>query len=129
MAVEQGVERVKKFFLRAFLAAEELNVVDQQKLSLTIAFAELNQIIVLNRVDKFIDEELTRKVHHLGALLLRPDVLADRLHQVRLAQSYASVNEKRVVGASRRLRDCEACRMRDFIVWTDHKALKRVAGI
>ena len=37
VAVEEGVERVKKFFLRTFLAAKKLNVVDQEQIGLAIA--------------------------------------------------------------------------------------------
>src|SRR5437762_5321095 len=54
MPVEKGVEGVKKFLLRALLAAEKLNVVDQEQVCLSIAFAKLNQVVVLNCVDKFV---------------------------------------------------------------------------
>ena len=60
-------------------------------------------------------------IDHLRVFLFRPDVLADRLHQVRLAESDAAVNEERVVGARGRLRDRETGGVRDFIVRTDHE--------
>src|SRR5256714_11094214 len=80
MSVEQRVEGVEKFFLRTFLAAEELDVVDAGQIGLTITFAKLDEIIVLNRVDELIDEELARKINHFRVLLFRDDVLANRLH-------------------------------------------------
>src|SRR5436190_2011228 len=64
MPVEQGVEGVEKFLLRALLASEKLDVVDQEQVRLSIAFAKLNQIVVLNGVDKFVDKKFARKVHH-----------------------------------------------------------------
>src|SRR5688572_13164099 len=99
MAIEERVEGVEELLLRAFLAAEELDVVDQQQVRLAITLPELYQRAVLDRVDEFVDEELTREIHHLRVLLFREDVLADRLHQVRLAEPDAAVNEERVVGA------------------------------
>ena len=43
MSVEERIEGVEKFFLRTLLAAEELNVVDQEQIGLAIAFAEFYQ--------------------------------------------------------------------------------------
>ena len=57
------------------------------------------------------------------------DVLADGLHQVCLAQTDPAINEKRVVGARRRLRDREAGGMSDFVVRTDHERFEIVARI
>ena len=56
MTVEEGVEGVKKFFLRTLFAAEEMDVVDQEKIGLAIAFAESNEVVVLDRVDELVDE-------------------------------------------------------------------------
>ena len=101
MAVEERVEGVEKFLLGALLAAEELDVVDQEQVRLAVALAEFDQVVVLDRVDEFVDEEFAREIHHLGVFLFAPDVLADRLHQVRLAESDAAVNEERIVGLAR----------------------------
>ena len=85
MAVEQGVEGVEKFFLRPFFAAEELDIIDQQKIGLAIALAEFDQGIVLNGVDELVNENLTREVHHFRGFLFVPNILTDRLHQMRFA--------------------------------------------
>ena len=129
MPVEESVEGVEKFFLRTFFAAEELDVVDQKQIGLAITFPEFDQVVVLDRVDELVDEQLAREIHHFGVLLFRPDVLADRLHQMRLAQSDAAVNEKRVVGLRRRLRDGETGGVRDLVVRPDHERFKSVARI
>ena len=121
MPVKERVEGVEKFFLRALLASEKLDVVDQEQIRLPIAFAKFHQIVVLNRVDKFVDEKLARKVHDLRVFLLHPDVLADRLHQVRLAEPDPAVNEERVVRPRGRLRDGETRRVGDFVVRADDK--------
>src|SRR3954464_6266914 len=79
MAVEQRVERVKEFLLRSFLAAEKLDVVDQQQIGLPVLLPEFNQRGMLDRIDELVDEELARKIHHLGVLLFGRGKLADRL--------------------------------------------------
>ena len=121
MAVEERVEGVEKFLLRAFFPAEELDVVDQEQIRLAIAFAEFDQVVVLNRVDEFVDEQLAREIHDPGVFGAGADVLADRLHQMRLAEPDPAVNEERVVGLGRRLRDGQTGGVRDFIVRADDK--------
>src|SRR5205807_7843841 len=64
VTVKEGIEGMKKFLLRALFAGEKLNVVDQEQIGLAVTFAEFHQSIVLNRVDKFVNEELAREIHH-----------------------------------------------------------------
>src|SRR4051812_38789912 len=129
MAVEESVEGVKEFLLRTLFAAEELNVVDQEQVGLTITLPEFDQRTVLNRIDEIVNEYLAREVHHFRALFLRPDVLADRLHQVRLAETDAAVDEERVVSASRGLRDRETRGVRNLVVRADDKRIESVTRI
>src|SRR5712691_11813696 len=116
MSVKKRVESVKKFFLRSLLAAKEMNVVNQEQIGLAVALAEFDQVVVLDGVDEFVDEQLARQIHHASVLAARAEVLADRLHQVRLAEPDTPVNEERVVGFGRRLRDGETRGVRDLIV-------------
>ena len=60
VSVEKRVEGVKEFFLRALLSAEKLNIVDQEQIRLPVALAELHQVVVLNRIDELVDEQLAR---------------------------------------------------------------------
>src|SRR2546421_427663 len=129
MSVEQRVEGMEKFFLRTFLAAEELDVVDAKQIGLAITFAKFDEIIVLNRVDELFYEELARKINHFRFLLFRNHVLADRLHQVLFAKTDAAVNEKRVVSARRRLRDGKRGGVRDFVVRSDNERFESIARI
>src|SRR5262245_17915844 len=75
------------------------------------------------------DEDLARKINDLGVFLLGHHVLTDGLHQVRLAETDAAVNEKRIVGPGRGLRDGEACGVRDFVVRPDNERFERVSRI
>src|SRR5439155_3966714 len=110
---------VKEFFLRTFLAAQKLNVVDQKQIGLTITLSEFDKVTVLDRVDELVDEKFARKINHLGVFFLRQDVLADGLHEMRLAQADSAINKERIVSAGRRLRDRETGRVRDLVIRTD----------
>ena len=48
---------------------------------------------MLDRVNELVNEQFAGEIHYLGILLLRPNVLADGLHQVRLAETDAAVHE------------------------------------
>src|SRR5438309_2584506 len=56
VTVEEGIEGVKKFLLRSFFPGEKLNIIDQKQICLAVTLAEFHQGIVLNRVNKFVDE-------------------------------------------------------------------------
>src|SRR5437588_10807418 len=93
VSVEKRIERMKKFLLRTFFAAEKLNVVNTEQIGLAITLPEFDQIVVLNRVDEFVDEKLARKINHLGVFLFRQSILADRLHQMRVAKTDTPINK------------------------------------
>src|SRR5438552_10810181 len=97
MSIKKCIKRVKKFFLRTLLASEKLDVIDQKKVGLPISLSELDQIAVLDRIDELVDEEFAGEIHHLHVFFLRPDLLANGLHQMGLPEADAPVNKERVV--------------------------------
>src|SRR5262249_13920985 len=129
MSIKKCVERMKKFLLRPLLTTEELNVVNQKKVGLPITLAELDQITVLDRVDKLVDEQLTGDIDHLHVFSFRPDELADGLHEMGLAQTHAAINEEGIVRACRRLRDSKTGCVRDFIIRTDNERFEGVSRV
>ena len=58
---------------------------------------------------------------------VRQHVVADRVHQVRLAQADAAVEKQRVVRPRRRFGDRAARRVRELIRGTDDERVERVA--
>src|ERR1700732_3513087 len=96
---------MEKFFLGTLFAGQELNIVNEQNICLSITLPETDQLVALDGVDEFVREPLTREVHHFLRLFSFDRLLADRLHQVSLSQPDAAVDEKRVVGFGRALRD------------------------
>src|SRR5580765_4208450 len=79
--VVQRIERVEKLFLDALLAREELNVVDQEDVRLAIAFAETNDLIVLNAIDVLVREFFGRHVSNASAFATRGNMMSDRVQQ------------------------------------------------
>src|SRR5438093_840936 len=55
--------------------------------------------------------------------------MADRLQQVRLAEAGTAVDEERVVGLGRRLRDGKRGRVREAVRRTDHEEVERVLRV
>src|SRR5690348_8383971 len=106
MSIEERIERMKEFFLRTLFTSKKLNIIDQEKIDLPIAFSEFNEITVLDGVNELVDKQLAGNVDDFYVFLLRPDVLADGLHQMCFAKADTSVNEKRIVRTGGRLGYC-----------------------
>ena len=99
------VEGVEEFLLGPLFARDELNVVDQQKVDRPVARAEGGRAVVADRIDELIGEVLGREIddQRAGKQVNRP--VADRVEQVRLAETDAAIDEQRVIRARRELRD------------------------
>ena len=128
LRVVQRVEGVEELVLRAFLARHELDVVDEQHVDAAIARSEIEDAIEAHGVDHLVHETLGRDVgqHEPGMML--HDVVADRVHQVRLAEADAAVNEQRVIRARRRFRNRAARGMRKLVRRSDDERVEGVAG-
>ena len=129
LGVVQGVERVEELGLRPLLAGEELDVVHQQDVDVAVALAEAEHPLVLHRVDHLVHEALGRDVGQLQPGHAVEQVLADRVHQVRLAESHAAVEEQRVVGAGGRLGDRDRGGVRELVRRADDERRERVARV
>ncbi len=93
----ERVERVKKFFLRAIAAGQEMDVVDHQQIDVAIAMAELMHVAVLDRQDELVDERIAGEIQDPRVGLLLEHLLADGLKQMRFAKTDAAMDEQRVV--------------------------------
>ena len=125
----QRVESVEKFLLNAFLAGEELDVVNQQHVRLAVFFAEFDELVVLNSINVFVCEFFGGEIGHARALFVADDVLADGMEQMGLAQADAAVEEERIVGFAGHLCDGEGCRVGKIVVVADNERFKSVFGI
>ena len=74
-----------------------MDVVDQQHVDPRYSGGRL-AAVEADRVDHLVDEAFGGDVEDVEPLLARQDVVADRMHEVGLAETHAAVDEERVVG-------------------------------
>jgi hypothetical protein len=127
LRIVQRVERVEELVLRAFLARYELDVVDQQHVHAAIARSEVEDAIETHGVDHLVHEALGRDIGEHEARVVLHHVMADRVHQVRLAEPDAAMNEQRVVRSRRRFRYRAARGVRELVRWPDDEGVEGVA--
>ena len=120
---------MKKLGLGAFLAGDELHVVDEQHVDGPVALAEIDDAVVADGVDHLVHEALGGDVRQLKRLIVLEHVLPDRVHQVCLAESHTAVDEQRVVGPRRRFRDRPAGRVRKLVGRADDERVEGVSRI
>src|SRR5690348_14198183 len=108
------VERVEELFHRPLLAGDELDVVDQEQVGGAVAAAKLLVASPADGGDKVVGKLLRRDVDHPQAT--GEQRVAHGMQQVRLAESYAAVNEYRVVGLARVLGGADAGREREAVI-------------
>src|SRR5438552_2464742 len=85
-----------------------------------------SRMLVEMRVDEVVHERLARHVADRELARVLRDVLGDRLHQVCLAETGASVDEEGVVGLGGRFRHGERGGMCEAVRGTDHEQVERV---
>ena len=120
---------MEELFLRALLARDELDVVDQQKVDGPVAGAELGGPVVADRVDELVGEALGREVgdRHPGE---EPRALvADGVEEMGLAEADPAVDEERVVGARWQLRHRLARGLRELVRGADDEGVEGIARV
>src|SRR6185437_4951000 len=101
LTLEQLVEGMEELFLRALLAGEELDVIDEQRIQRAVRGLELVHGVVLQRTHHVSHEALRVHVSDTRLAVTLFDEVSDSVHEVRLAETYAAVEEQRVVGTTR----------------------------
>ena len=123
------VERVEELLLRPLLVGDELDVVDEEEVDPPVAGAELVDLALLDRGDELVGELLAGRVDDALARELGDHLVADGVHQVGLAEADAAVQEERVVGVARALRDRQARRVGQAVGRPDDEVGERVARV
>src|SRR5579862_4239352 len=94
----QSIEGVKKFFLGAFLAGYELNIVNQENVHRMKTLAEAEHFVEAQGVDHFNGEFFSADVAEARGGIALFDHVADGMHQVGLAHAHSTIEKQRVVG-------------------------------
>src|SRR3981081_66515 len=117
----QRVERMEELLLRPVFAGKELDVVDEQDIDRPGLVPELTHSRVGDGADHLIGELLRGEVDNPLAWKPAVDLMADCVHQVRLAETHTSVQEQRVVAVAGSFSDSLRGRMGELRVVTDHE--------
>ena len=123
------VERVEELLLRALLAGDELDVVDEEDIDTAVAFAELLALLRTDRVDELVRELFAGRVRDALLRVARDHRVSDRVHQMRLAESRAAVDEERVVAVARPLGHRQGSSVRETVVRAHHEGGEGVARV
>ena len=120
---------MEEFLLRLLLALQELDIVDNQAVNITVLLAEGLSRLILDRIDDFVRELFTGGVEHLHAGVVLLDAVADSVHQVSFAQTNTAVQEERVVGMRRIVGYSLSGSVRKAVGVADNEGFKYVLGI
>src|SRR5260370_35683896 len=99
----QRVERVEEFFLRAVLAGQELDVVDEQHVDRAVLVPELAHPRGGDGADDLIGELLRSEVDDALAREAIVHLMPDRAPDWSLAQTQPYIEEKRALRVARTL--------------------------
>ncbi len=115
---------MEKLLLRALLAGDELDVVDEQDLSVAVFISKVLCCVCANRLHQIIGEGFGGDIEHAQS----PSIggLADSVEKVGFAQPYTAIDKERIISASRRLRHSLGSGLSQAITRTDDKIVKRV---
>ena len=118
-----------RILLDAFLAAQKMDVVNQENVNIPEMIPEARQVFPDQGVNILIAEFLAADVFdaRLGKALQR--FLRDSVQQVGLAQSGRTVNEQRIIGGARRGGNSQASPVRKAAVVSNDKGVKGVAFV
>jgi len=120
---------VKELLLRALLARDELDVVDQQEVDRAITRPELRGAVVTDRVDELVGEPFGREVRDGDSREQPRRLVTHRVQQVGLAESHPAVDEERVVGLGRQLGDRLGRGLGELVRRADHERVEGVLRI
>ena len=121
MVGDQGFEHVEELFLRALLLRQELDVVDQQQVQrLVVALEGIDRLAPYRR-HHVLEELVGGHVADGGCRLAIEDGVADRMHQVGLAEADTAVDEERVVGAAGTIRHLQCRRPGEVVGLAGHE--------
>src|SRR5579872_3248574 len=124
MGLYERIEGVKKLFLRSVLAVKELDIVNQQQIERMVIFLEAVECLVLIGAHHIGHVLLGVNVAHVGRGVEFEQHVADRLDEMRLAETYAAIDEKRVVGHPRMLGNLQGRGTCELVRLARHERVK-----
>lgn len=122
----QGVEGVEELLLESFLAFDELNVIDEEHVDLSVSALELDGGVLANRIDELVQEGLGRDISNGEVWVVRVHVACDGAEKVCLAEPSVSVDEEWVVRLCRGFGHRQCSGMSEPVARSGHEVVERV---
>src|SRR3954465_880709 len=120
---------MEELLLGLDLRREELDVVDEEDVVAAEAPLETVDRVAAEGGDELVRERLDRRVADAQPAAARPDVVADRMQQMRLADAGWAIDEERVVGLAGKLGHREGRRVREAVRVADDELLEAVLRV
>jgi hypothetical protein len=111
-------------FLRGILAGDELDVVDHQNVDRAELFLEVHRGAEAQRANELVHELLGRHVQHAARGITFGYVPRDGMHEMGLAEAYATEQKQRVKRHAIGFRDTPRCRMGEFVGPADDEIIE-----
>ncbi len=124
LRVVQRVERVEELLLGRVLAGDELDVVHQEHVELTVAALEFLHALETQGIDEVVQETLGRQIQDLGVRIAALHLLRDRMHEVGLPEADTAVEKQGVVRTRGRFGDGAGRRVGELVGSSDDEALE-----
>ena len=115
----QFIEGVEKALHGLFLAADKLDIINQQHVNISVFIAELVSFPLPDGTNELIGKLLGADTNHFN--MARQSCMPDGVQEMGLAQSHPSVNKQRIVGGSRFLGHSQGSGISQLVAVADDK--------
>ena len=99
--LEKGIEGVKKLFLRSLFSREELNIVNEEHVEGAVTSLEFPHRVALQRHNHIAHKAFRMNIGHATVGILAEKMLANRVHEMRFAQTDTAIDKQGVVSLAR----------------------------
>ena len=129
MAFIEIVEGMEEFLLGGFLTGDELDIVHQEQVGVSVFVAEFLVAALLQGADQFNGEFIALDIDDVVVGMLGVDLSGNGIEQVGLAQAGGAVDKQGVVGLGRLVGHGDGRRMGEPVGRADNEVIKGELGV
>ena len=129
------VKCMEEFFLRTLLSDDELDIIDEEYVVVPVFLTEfcygkfIAGLSCFQCINQLIGKCLAGHIENFFGRIVLQDHMSDGMHQMCLAQSDASVYEKRIVHFTRRFSNGQRCGVGEIVIASHDKGVKCIFRI
>ena len=120
---------MEELLLGAFLACDELHVIDDQHVGIAELQFEVHHLALAQRLDEAVHELLSAQKHNVEVWAQLAKLPSDSLHQVRLTKAHTTVKEEGVKHDTFALGDTLSCSEGHFVGLAHDELVERKTGV